>query len=968
MKTNIRKSYGKAPAQNYNDVSLVEEHSDTSNSSSSSASDKPNVVNDVPIIISDTSNSGGSTKENCEIAVPPEDSQKCSYVPDSSKQDKENFIKKWIEEVAVETTFEERSVFTEMSTIQGIDNDFVPKEKGKAVNSTFANGTEKRFDEFFKNKQVDNFESSVKNMGESFMEALVVNDSFETKNSGKSDKSKLTNSSNAKRVIDDSFECKENKLENVINSSMMTNDDSDLSYKILPNSDNARISSKSILSNDKINKIIKAKVSDNSILTNDESDSSSKPTSNYDPNRQSGKTNKTSVTPFNKENTPHDKNSPCTPRTNFYNIPKKLQKQRKQSWKENVSSSASSVDESDTDNENNLKDAESVLDAVYGNSWREKQALILPKSEPRKNNVRPENLSRSERRNRKHSYIYNNPYLNGDLSHPKTTQIQNNVKPSPLLEKLKKLCDSDTTSDEDQKHLHKQKLNFDEVRDGRTSKYFQKKSERTPEQSPDEFGISDLGKSLEERIKKKMNNICVETLKVKSVNCRKNNVHSKTKPMKAVHGTEINIEEAEENSATKGLNSDQKKMSEVGKSITKSKRFQSVETSRSTSDRRRNAGKAKQYCEPSGGDLGSDERSLKNNKKTHRSKSISSLESDTKSSPGDKKQKGETKKSKNAKGRFSTSSSESDRVKDNIFKTPTVSSGRPRRKKNDIVFLDDNSESEDSDDEFDEKVRRIHRSSLAHGKYSFLESLTGSVPIYSSDFKARMYRNNYKNLKNDLAAELFKLYNDKIFENKIPEDTPLQWNDRMRGTAGYCYCRKITRSNGNIERLVRIELATKVLDSPDRLRDTLVHEMCHAATWIINCVSDGHGSYWKSWAYKAMSTFPELPPIKRCHDYVLNTKYTYKCSGCGYSFGRHTKSLDTERKRCGHCFGKFEVLINKISKKGESKSVPVTPKREATGFALFVKQNYSGYKTPDRKHGDVMRILGQKFQEMKVKK
>lgn len=83
------------------------------------------------------------------------------------------------------------------------------------------------------------------------------------------------------------------------------------------------------------------------------------------------------------------------------------------------------------------------------------------------------------------------------------------------------------------------------------------------------------------------------------------------------------------------------------------------------------------------------------------------------------------------------------------------------------------------------------------------------------------------------------------------------------------------------------------------------------------------------------------------------------------SIGRHTKSIDIERKRCGYCYGTFEVLINKTSKKGETKSVPVTPKK-VTGFALFVKENYATYKTPDLKHADVMKILGQKFSNLKV--
>jgi len=35
-------------------------------------------------------------------------------------------------------------------------------------------------------------------------------------------------------------------------------------------------------------------------------------------------------------------------------------------------------------------------------------------------------------------------------------------------------------------------------------------------------------------------------------------------------------------------------------------------------------------------------------------------------------------------------------------------------------------------------------------------------------------------------------------------------------------------------------------------------------------------------AFKAMEVFPELPPIKRCHSYQVKSKYTYKCTGCGY--------------------------------------------------------------------------------------
>ncbi|VEN63452.1 unnamed protein product [Callosobruchus maculatus] len=1043
IKSHIRRSsiYKPSP-QNYNDVSLVEEGS---GSSSSYESDKPIVVNDEPIVISDTSESGESMKEGVDPMAPLENLENCAYLQDNAEPDKKDFIQKWIEDVAIETSFKDGSVFTEMSTIHGIDNEFIPKEKGNAINSTFAKGTEKRFDELFKNKQqVDNFENSMKNLRDSFMESLVVKDSFETAKSdiSKGGKNSLTNSGNDKPVINDSFQYDKNEMRNskAKNSSILTNDESNSSYKLSGNKENTIIVRNSILTNDdsdlSVHKNTKLRVSYNSILTNDESNSSStKPIiddslQNFEQNlsNRSRRKKKSSVNSINKENVAPAKNSPCTPQTNIKQIShynnRKCGKQAKDC---DGTPDVSSGGESGVESDDNVKDAEKLLDAIYGNSWREKQELILPKTEPRKNKVRPkvaENLSHSERRNPKKSHIYKNPYLEFDRDSsglqktPNQNQIQKHVSPSPLLEKLKKLCDSDTTSDEDHHLLHKQKLNFD-TPDGKTSKYFNEKV-KTPELS-DEFDLPDIGQSLEERIKKKMNNIHVgDTLKIKAINNRKNRMKEsgtedrggKLNPLKAISGiglvnsegdlkkqwqNDVATPDHSRNSKSSSLEATKidSVMLDIGSSIVKKKKpLQSDETSsfESHSDSKKVQTKDKKvdrYFETNSSSATSSEtdekvqkdsrKQPKDNKKVAkpRSRSVSSLEDDRIEKDSSKKPEGKNSKKVVQSRRYSTSSSEPeanpkiDRAAKKVVFNPATNfdegNNRVTRKKGNI-FLGESDDSDESDDEFDKRVSRIHRSSYAHGAYSFLESLSGSVPLYTCDFKARVYRNNYKNKRDELAAELFKLYNKKIFESKIPEDTPLKWNDRMRGTAGYCYCRKITRSNGNIERLVRIELASKVLDSPDRLRDTLVHELCHAAAWIINGVSDGHGKYWKSWAYKAMSTFPELPPIKRCHDYVLNTKYTYKCTGCGYSIGRHTKSLDTERKRCGHCYGKFEVLINKVSKKGESKSVPATPKKGATGFALFVKENYGAHKTPDRKHGDVMRILGQKFQEMKVKK
>ena len=74
----------------------------------------------------------------------------------------------------------------------------------------------------------------------------------------------------------------------------------------------------------------------------------------------------------------------------------------------------------------------------------------------------------------------------------------------------------------------------------------------------------------------------------------------------------------------------------------------------------------------------------------------------------------------------------------------------------------------------------------------------------------------------------------------------IAWNSRLTKTAGMCIQRKIkitkkpnhliaspNNTGTDVVRASKIELSSKVLDSSDRLRDTLIHEMCHAAAWVV---------------------------------------------------------------------------------------------------------------------------------------
>lgn len=96
------------------------------------------------------------------------------------------------------------------------------------------------------------------------------------------------------------------------------------------------------------------------------------------------------------------------------------------------------------------------------------------------------------------------------------------------------------------------------------------------------------------------------------------------------------------------------------------------------------------------------------------------------------------------------------------------------------------------------------------GYKSFLASLSNAVPMSNTHPNAKKYRLHYKHNKEELCKELYKLYNEKVFDNKLPQDMPIEWNIRMRGTAGYCYNKKTTKTLSGVVRSSRIVLATKV--------------------------------------------------------------------------------------------------------------------------------------------------------------
>ena len=212
----------------------------------------------------------------------------------------------------------------------------------------------------------------------------------------------------------------------------------------------------------------------------------------------------------------------------------------------------------------------------------------------------------------------------------------------------------------------------------------------------------------------------------------------------------------------------------------------------------------------------------------------------------------------------------------------------------------------------------------------------------------------FNSTKIDLGQNWYFIFNESVFSSLLPKDLQIKWNKNLTKTAGYCEY-KFQTDNSVSTRTISINLSTKIITDEHRLKSTLIHEMCHAATWFINGVKEGHGPIWRGWAQKAGQIYPSLPPITRCHSYSIDTKFKYKCVSCYYFVGRHSKSIDTSTKCCPFCKSRLE-LVPQTDKKGNPRKLNL--------FAEFVKDNYStlGRGTP---HSEKMKTLSLKYQQLK---
>ncbi|KAI1090580.1 SprT-like family-domain-containing protein [Rostrohypoxylon terebratum] len=195
--------------------------------------------------------------------------------------------------------------------------------------------------------------------------------------------------------------------------------------------------------------------------------------------------------------------------------------------------------------------------------------------------------------------------------------------------------------------------------------------------------------------------------------------------------------------------------------------------------------------------------------------------------------------------------------------------------------------------------------------------------------------------KDSLASSFLQELDDRITDGKLSELTAetgglrIVWSKLLLTTAGRAHwkCKMhstvvkgtdgaMTEKQETRQHSASIELSTRVLNNPSDLLNTVAHEFCHLAVFIlIGKPKSPHGAEFKSFGAKCGRVFGDRGiEVTTKHDYQIEFKYIWECEDCHLPVKRHSRSVNVVRQRCGACHGTLRQV--KPPPRGTGTSTP----------------------------------------------
>ncbi|KAK8109107.1 hypothetical protein PG984_014908 [Apiospora sp. TS-2023a] len=231
-------------------------------------------------------------------------------------------------------------------------------------------------------------------------------------------------------------------------------------------------------------------------------------------------------------------------------------------------------------------------------------------------------------------------------------------------------------------------------------------------------------------------------------------------------------------------------------------------------------------------------------------------------------------------------------------------------------------------------------------------------------------------VKESVAERFLAELDEKVTDGQLSQLTEstggiaIKWSTTLQSTAGRAHwkCKETTTMteqpdgtmamSGGKQKMhtAHIELATKVLLNEADLLNTVAHEFCHLATFILDGKPKAaHGAEFKRWGAKCSRVFADRDIVVTTkHNYEIEYKYIWRCVECLTEVQRHSKSVDPAKHRCGRCKGVLQQV----------KPVPRGSGAAAKGKAG--ESSVLGGEKKERKPSAYQEFTGQQMKALKA--
>ncbi|KAI1749022.1 hypothetical protein F4782DRAFT_514872 [Xylaria castorea] len=160
-----------------------------------------------------------------------------------------------------------------------------------------------------------------------------------------------------------------------------------------------------------------------------------------------------------------------------------------------------------------------------------------------------------------------------------------------------------------------------------------------------------------------------------------------------------------------------------------------------------------------------------------------------------------------------------------------------------------------------------------------------------------------------------------------------------------------TTTTTTTQHYASIELATKVLSNESDLLNTVAHEFCHLAVFLLHGKPKlAHGAEFKTYGRRVMmmsasgssssSSRVENAVVKKKletprdrgveinvttrHSYEIEYRFVWRCADCAGEVRRHSRSVDPARQRCGRCKQGVLVQVKPVPRGGGGSATTTT--------------------------------------------